>query len=428
MKAHIVYRTKPMDADIEELKSLMPMLEVTMSKLRRKELCVTHDKFYDIYRLDWEWLNTLFDEAVDVRCLCLDEDDLNEIGVKQHWGFYSLDFDSKHQFYMTNLDTLDPRAKKNGFKSSFAWMFVHEYLHGAVWETSRDLNTAAALVHEWEAQGVLKARLEDHVVRYDSLVKKLEELQAKKRAMKYQKLEIYRPTISRKVTQGWGENRACVWPSGKITGTPTRCPAGSQSFYRSVGLDGHNGIDISAWVGEDVYHAATFPGWWSTEVDNMGGIGVDVVSNEPLFFAMPIPTELINTAVPHEQDGVQGFTHYVKMRYWHLKAPVGYNKKPITCGTVVGLAGNTGASSGPHLHFSPKWCLKDGRGVGQNNGYAGAFDGTPYTNYSVTAKEHDNYLEKKSVPLSVQESKDILQQLSMLQQLILTMQKLKNNI
>lgn len=236
-------------------------------------------------------------------------------------------------------------------------------------------------------------------------------------------LQIYRPVVSSKITQGWGENRACVWPNGKITGAARVCPTGSQSFYKSVGLNGHNGIDIGTWTGEEIYHAATFDGWWSSEVDSMGGIGVDVISYEPLFFPFPIPTHLINTAVPKTVDGVAGFEHYVKMRYWHLKAPLGSAKKRITVGTVIGLAGNTGASSGPHLHFAPKWCLQDGRGVGQTNGYAGAFDPIPYYNHDFTAKEHASFLNLEQVPLSETEVKDMKAQLNLAQKLLNMLRK-----
>ncbi len=246
--------------------------------------------------------------------------------------------------------------------------------------------------------------------------------------MKYQKLQIFRPTISKKITQGWGENLACVWPNGKIFGVSKACPVGSRSFYHTQGMKGHNGIDIATITGEEVYHSATYPGWLYHEVDSMGGIGVDVVSNEPLFFAMPIPTELINTAVPHIQDGVAGFTHHVKIRNWHLSKGVGHEKKQVTVGTVVGLAGNTGASSGPHLHFAPKWCLLDGRGVANNNGYYGAFDPTPYYNHEVLAADHAKYMNTPVVPLSTTEQKDVLAQLSVAKQLLLVLQKLIHKI
>lgn len=242
--------------------------------------------------------------------------------------------------------------------------------------------------------------------------------------MKYQKLQIFRPVNSSKITQGWGENRACVWPNGKVTGTKTVCPVGSQSFYKSVGMLGHNGLDISAWTGEEIYHAATFPGWWQSEVDSMGGIGVDIVSNEPLFFDGVPPREIKATA--KLVDG--GFIHHVKMRYWHLSKAVGHERKAITVGSVIGLAGNTGASSGPHLHFAPKWCLADGRGVGNDNGYFGAFDPTPYYLHRVTAKDHATYMAKPPVPLSTDELKDLKAQLSLAQQLLLAVIKLKGKI
>jgi len=246
----------------------------------------------------------------------------------------------------------------------------------------------------------------------------------------YNELQIFRPLTSKKLTQHFGENKACVRPNGAIIGTETTCPANTVPFYQSVGMDGHSGIDIKAIVGEDVYHAATYDGWWSTEVDNAGGIGVDVISNEPLFFPFPIPTELINTAVPHTQNGKVGFTHYVKMRYWHLHAPVGFTKKAIKCGTVIGMAGNTGASSAPHLHFAPKWCLIDGRAVGNNNGYYGAFDPTPYYTHDYTALEHIKMLTPKApvVPLSAVERKDMLESLNLAQRLLLELQKLINKI
>lgn len=239
-----------------------------------------------------------------------------------------------------------------------------------------------------------------------------------------QTLVIFRPMISKTITQGWGENRACVWPNKKITSTKTFCPAGSQSFYRSIGMKGHNGIDISAIIGEDVYHAATFKGWWRSEVDAGGGIGVDVVSNEPLFFAGTVPPEIRATA----QIVEGGFTHYVKMRYWHLKAPIGSEGKQVVCGDTIGLAGNTGASSGPHLHFAPKWCMADGRSVGNDNGYNGAFDPTAYYNNAVTARDHAKYLNQPISPLTPEEVKDLQAQLSAAKRVLLALQKIKHNL
>ena len=240
-------------------------------------------------------------------------------------------------------------------------------------------------------------------------------------------LQIFRPTLTSKITQGWGVNEACVSPDGSGSIVNARqgiCPIGKISFYKYLGMLGHSGIDIGSFIGENVYHAATFDGWMQTESDNSGGIGVDVVSNEPLFFKGVIPREIKATATP--VDG--GFTHYVKMRYWHLKSPVGHDGKQVTCGTVIGLSGNSGASSGPHLHFAPKWCLADGRGVASDNGYFGAFDPTPYYNHSVTAKDHAEYILGNIIKPTSQEIKDLELQLSLLQKVLRLLQELKHNI
>lgn len=245
--------------------------------------------------------------------------------------------------------------------------------------------------------------------------------------MKYQRLQIFRPTLSTWVTQGWGENRACVRENGTIYGAPagTTCP---KSYYQSVGMKGHNGVDIGGLTGTDIYHAATFPGWWHTEVDLRGGIGVDITSNEPLFFPGPVPVGLKKTAVVHVQDGITGFLHYVKMRYWHLHTPVGHTRKQVTCGTVIGLMGNTGVSSGTHLHFAPKWCTADGKAVWNDNGYYGAFDPTPYYNPDVLSLDHSKLVTKEAVPLTREEMKDIIAKLTLVQKLLITLQKLKHNI
>src|SRR5574343_715283 len=104
--------------------------------------------------------------------------------------------------------------------------------------------------------------------------------------MKYRTLQIFRPLLSSNLTQKFGENRACINSKGVIYGTKTTCPSG-QSFYQSLGMKGHSGNDISAIMGEEVYHSATFDGWIKNERDSEGGIGVDVVSNEPIFFPFP---------------------------------------------------------------------------------------------------------------------------------------------
>ena len=214
-----------------------------------------------------------------------------------------------------------------------------------------------------------------------------------------QRLVIHRPIRSSKISQGWGENKACVGAAGKISSTKSgTCPVGTTPFYQSVGLRGHNGLDLPAIHGEPVLHGATYDGWMKIEKDEQGGIGVDVVSNEPL--------------------KVGEKTSYVKMRYWHLKTPIGWDKKPVRYGQMIGLADNTGASSGDHLHWSPKWCDKHGNSIEQSNGYFGAFDPTPYYTHDIFSGDTAASIGMP-IELTTQERKELSSQLSILRRLLL---------
>lgn len=178
-KTQLVYRgTKPRDSDIKELLILMTTIEVIENRFLEQEIKTVTDPYYKIKTLDWTWFNTLFRTKNDISCLILQPGDLAGVGINDHWGFYSLDGDTKHQFYITDMGRkLDPRAKSNGFKSNLAWMFVHEYLHGSVWGNTNDRYLAAKLVHEWEAQGLLKAKLAEDMAMYENLVKQVSILQ-----------------------------------------------------------------------------------------------------------------------------------------------------------------------------------------------------------------------------------------------------------
>lgn len=141
----------------------------------------------------------------------------------------------------------------------------------------------------------------------------------------------------------------------EVIGGRVICPVGYKKFYPLIGLKGHNGYDFVAYHGEPVYHSGNYDGWMRTEVDKDGGIGVRVISNDPLI------------------DG-----KHVQLLYWHLKSIVGYDKKPVSCGDLIGYADSTGASSGDHVHWAPKLCNSKGVTLNADNGYAGAFDPRPY--------------------------------------------------
>lgn len=221
------------------------------------------------------------------------------------------------------------------------------------------------------------------------------------------KLQLYRPVISKRLTQKFGQNEACVTGSGRIVGKVGGvCPAGSWEYYPTIGLKGHNGYDIAAWSGEPCYHAGTYDGWMKTEKDSAGGIGVDVISNEPVKL-------------------IDGTETYIKTRYWHLKAPVGHDGKQVTLGTQIGLCDNTGASSGSHLHFGVKPCDKNGVSLYPGNGWYGCIDPEPYMEYEFDAKSAAAFWLKPPVPLTPQEKKELLDQLSLAQRALNLLLELK---
>ena len=166
-KTQIVYRGKK--PDISEVQELMPHLDITLTPYVESPIPTTFDQIYNIRTIDWTWFRKQFDILNDVSCFVFQKPDLKKLGITDHWGFYSLDEDTDHQFYMTDLGPkLIDKAIKNGFRTNFARMFCHEYLHGAVWGETRDRDKAGRLVHEWEAQGILKQKIKEDLDRYNT--------------------------------------------------------------------------------------------------------------------------------------------------------------------------------------------------------------------------------------------------------------------
>jgi murein DD-endopeptidase MepM/ murein hydrolase activator NlpD len=195
---------------------------------------------------------------------------------------------------------------------------------------------------------------------------------------------MYRPLVSNHLTQRFGANK--------------------HPYYKQVGMKGHSGLDFRAIHGEEIFHAATFDGVMKVEKDRHGGIGVDVISKHPVVL----------------KDGTKS---YVKCRYWHLKAPVGWDGKEIKFGDTIGLADNTGVSSGTNLHFGLKKCDKNGKSTELSNGYYGGMDPLPYMELSHDAEESAKLLNIPPLPLTAQERQEINSQLSMARKALLLLRK-----
>lgn len=122
--------------------------------------------------------------------------------------------------------------------------------------------------------------------------------------------------------------------------------------YGRLGQDGHNGLDYSVQEGTPVVAMAD-------GIVRFAGEGVD----EILMGSAAGTCVLVSSA---------GFLH----GYAHLSRVYVQNGSKVTAGSVLGLSGSTGLSTGPHLH-AELIPLYDMVPV-LSNGYMGRIDPAPY--------------------------------------------------
>jgi murein DD-endopeptidase MepM/ murein hydrolase activator NlpD len=151
-------------------------------------------------------------------------------------------------------------------------------------------------------------------------------------------MKIYRPV----------KRNLCTQKFGLANTNPSVLP-----LYKQLGLDGHDGLDFLTENGDDVRFNFGGKGVvQSTKIDSSGGLGVSVL---------------------FENNG----KHY-KTIYWHLKEFKVKTGDAVESGTLLGLADNTGMSTGSHLHFGLYETDKNGDVINYNNGYRGAMDPNPF--------------------------------------------------
>lgn len=157
-------------------------------------------------------------------------------------------------------------------------------------------------------------------------------------------LRLYYPVRPFYVNQHFGENKPCVrdfgLPTQQIIMSPDdiTCPVGYDKLYQKFGMSGHNGTDLRA--GEQNVYAACDGIVVEKQTVPARGLGLGILTNEQYDF------------------GTYG-THYIKLRYWHLKAFYCEVGDTITAGQLIGVTDNTGYSSGSHLHFEGQLMDKD---------------------------------------------------------------------
>ncbi len=222
-KAQIVYTSKlPTTKQVDELKQLLP-LDITWTKYKGTI------KANGTTSLDWSWLKTLYTKKVDVQCFLMEQKELTKMGIKSHIGLYNLDNDNVHDFYISLPRYLDDRAKLNGFKSNFAWIFVHEFLHGVYWNKTKSYALADSEVHAGEKQGKLKAMLQQHLdeqKKIEELTTKLTWLQSLLAMLKKKPSMIHPVPLPYRdfVSQAYGVKNNLYTKTKVHTGTDYPCP------------------------------------------------------------------------------------------------------------------------------------------------------------------------------------------------------------
>lgn len=181
-------------------------------------------------------------------------------------------------------------------------------------------------------------------------------------------LRLYYPCRPFFVNQKFGANIPCVkdfgLPTQNIVGVATSdtvCPVGYEKLYPKFGMTGHNGLDLSA--GEQNVYAACDGVVVEKQTVPARGLGLGILTNESYDF------------------GLQG-THFIKLRYWHLKSFNCEAGDSVRVGDLIGTSDNTGYSGGNHLHFEGQPMNKDTGGhpvlAYPTGSIAGAINIEPY--------------------------------------------------
>jgi murein DD-endopeptidase MepM/ murein hydrolase activator NlpD len=230
---------------------------------------------------------------------------MTNAGIKSHIGLYNLDNDNVHDFYISLPGRLDARARANGFKSNFAWIFIHEFLHGAIWHKTRSFAMADGEVHAGEKQGKLKEMLATYLAEQQKVkvlekqLSLLQQLLAKLLPPNPTTLLHPIPVKFQRVTQSYGVPNTAYPSTRHHIGTDYACPQGTPIY--------------APWEGE------------STEIGYSKVLG--------------------NYCVYTFIFGSQSYA----MRVLHLdEMPI---KGKYKRGAVIGYTGNTGMSTGYHAHL-----------------------------------------------------------------------------
>ena len=148
------------------------------------------------------------------------------------------------------------------------------------------------------------------------------------------------PLYAAALSQLWGENL--------------------NDFYAQLGMLGHNGIDVACPIGTPIY--ASHDGKViQISLSETAGLGVKLVTNDT-----------------YQIEDTIGYYWTV---YWHFSRVDVQVGQQVKRGEQIGLSGNTGMSTGPHLHFGLLPCYERNNyyyKLYPENGYAGYINPLPF--------------------------------------------------
>lgn len=315
MKAKIITRMEIKKAWLDEVSAIIPSItfEVIYTS---KQLTTFYKPEQQSMYCDFKSLRAIAnDTTVAVRAFYMPYSELRGLGVTNHLALYdNSDRDGIFDFYVGLKDTLDPRAKANGFKSNFAWEFIHEILHGYEQNLGNEyMATNGDRTHAMESQGKLKQLLIEDKITIPSLMAQLSILREQLSALLKPKMIHPVPLPYRnQVTQQYGVENPIYKKTKHHIGNDFACPKNTK-------------------------------------------------------LVAPADGEIIVSSYSSERGNYIHFKHgnYVlEMRHLETREPLGKYKQ----GTMIARSGNTGTlTDGPHVCVV-MWVTKDGLSIiNQNN-------------------------------------------------------------
>lgn len=315
MKKALIYTTEDiLESDLKEVEELLP------TKFTIKETDLEPSSFWNPYfkyfEISWNWFRAnLPSLGNDIVCYHTSQTQLREVRVTDLLGMYSLDNNKVHEFWIGSSKKLRAKAEKNGFKSNFAWLFIHEYLHGA-----EHFAKVKDRVHEMEKQGKLKDLLMIHrerelLKRKKTLLERIVSLLTKLLRLKMRTVTPLPQEYWDSVSQRYGRVNKKYPLTGRHIGVDCACPEKTPVRARADGRL----VDAGFGQATGVYCIYEFT---------------------------------VNGQVYQE-------------RYCHLSAtyPLNWYK----AGDIIAETGNTGQSTGPHCHIDTWYNKVNLAGITKHN-------------------------------------------------------------